>query len=120
MDQVARAFNLVFDLKLTTRGEMELAYQGEITTPSKCGRMDQVGWTRTLAIFHSTCCFMYICLQACAYGAVPVLMTFDADVLHIDTVSLPEGPLGMLHLVLVDLKASKDTTSILKSLQVQK
>ncbi len=37
----ARAFNRVYDLKLTIRGEMELAYQGEITTPSRCGRMDQ-------------------------------------------------------------------------------
>ncbi len=37
----ARAFNRVYDLRLTIRGEMELAYQGEITTPSRCGRMDQ-------------------------------------------------------------------------------
>jgi len=88
---VARAFNQTYDLKLTTRGEMEFAYLGEITTPSKCGRMD----------------------QACAYGCVPVLMTFDADILHIDMVELR----GSLHLVLVDLKASKDTTTILKSLQ---
>lgn len=35
--QVARAFNLAYDLKLTTRGEMELAFLGEVTTPSKCG-----------------------------------------------------------------------------------
>ncbi|GAX77268.1 hypothetical protein CEUSTIGMA_g4714.t1 [Chlamydomonas eustigma] len=88
---VARAFNKVFDLKLTTRGEMEFAYLGEITTPSKCGRMD----------------------QACAFGSVPVLMTFDADILHIEKVALK----GSLYLVLVDLKASKDTTVILKSLQ---
>src|SRR3990172_767205 len=53
----ARAFNRVFDLKMTTRGEMELAYQGEITTPSRCGRMD----------------------QGCAFGSRPVLMTFDGD-----------------------------------------
>ena len=30
-----------YNLKLSTRGEMEFAYQGEILTPSKCGRMDQ-------------------------------------------------------------------------------
>ena len=48
----ARAFNRVYDLKLTVRGEMELAYQGEITTPSRCGRMD----------------------QGCAYGDRAVLM----------------------------------------------
>eukprot|EP00955_Chlamydomonas_euryale_P076522 362705-Chlamydomonas_euryale.AAC.4 len=38
----------------------------QVATPSKCGRMD----------------------QACAYGAVPVLMEFDADVLHVETVPL--------------------------------
>lgn len=42
MSKVARAFNQVYDLRLTTRGEMEVAYAGEVTTPSKCGRMDQV------------------------------------------------------------------------------
>ena len=53
----ARAFNRVYDLKMTIRGEMELAYQGEISTPSRCGRMD----------------------QGCAFGNRPVLMEFDAD-----------------------------------------
>ncbi|PNW82722.1 hypothetical protein CHLRE_06g291400v5 [Chlamydomonas reinhardtii] len=88
---VARAFNKVFDLKLTTRGEMEFAYLGEIATPSKCGRMD----------------------QACAYGNVPVLMNFDGDILSVDQVPLA----APMHLVLVDLKAAKDTTTILRNLQ---
>ena len=61
----ARAFNRVYDLKMTIRGEMELAYQGEITTPSRCGRMD----------------------QGCAFGNRPVLMTFDGD--RLDTEELP-------------------------------
>ena len=60
----ARAFNRVYDLKMTVRGEMELAYQGEITTPSRCGRMD----------------------QGCAFGKRPVLMTFDGD--RLDTEEL--------------------------------
>lgn len=34
---VARAFNRVYDLKLTIRGEMDIAYHGEIRTPSRCG-----------------------------------------------------------------------------------
>src|SRR5690606_6490526 len=38
---LARAYNRVYDLKLTIRAEMEAAYQGEIRTPSRCGRMDQ-------------------------------------------------------------------------------
>lgn len=86
----ARAFNRVYDLKLTVRGEMELAYMGEITTPSRCGRMD----------------------QGCAFGTRPVLMTFDGDLL--DTQELQAG--GEFHFVIVDLKAKKDTLEILNRL----
>ncbi|MDW8072190.1 MAG: sugar phosphate nucleotidyltransferase, partial [Anaerolineae bacterium] len=86
----ARAFNRVYDLKMTIRGEMEMAYQGEITTPSRCGRMD----------------------QGCAYGNRPVLMIFDGD--RLDTVELQvKQP---LYFVLVDLQAKKDTTEILRRL----
>jgi galactokinase len=38
---LARAFSEVYGLRLSVRGEMELAYLGETTTPSQCGRMDQ-------------------------------------------------------------------------------
>ncbi|MBD0265382.1 MAG: GHMP kinase, partial [Tolypothrix sp. Co-bin9] len=63
---VARAFNQVYDLKMTQRGEMEFAYLGEITTPSRCGRMD----------------------QACAYGDRPITMIFDGtdtDIIELNT-----------------------------------
>jgi UTP-glucose-1-phosphate uridylyltransferase/mevalonate kinase len=86
----ARAFNQIYDLKLTTRGEMELAYQGEITTPSRCGRMD----------------------QACAFGQRPVLMTFDGA--HLSTSELRLGQ--DLYLVIADLRAQKDTMKILAEL----
>ena len=86
----ARAFNRVYDLKLTIRGEMELAYQGEITTPSRCGRMD----------------------QGCAFGNRPVLMTFDGE--RLDTREL--RPAKDLHFVIVDLQARKDTLEILARL----
>ncbi len=86
----ARAFNRVYDLKMTIRGEMEVAYQGEITTPSRCGRMD----------------------QGCAFGSRPVLMTFDGD--HLETAELRVG--GDLHFVIVDLGSQKDTMEILKRL----
>jgi UTP-glucose-1-phosphate uridylyltransferase/mevalonate kinase len=86
----ARAFNRVYDLKLTTRGEMELAYQGEITTPSRCGRMD----------------------QGCAYGNRPILMTYDGDRIDVTELSVQ----GELHFVLVDLGAKKDTVEILARL----
>jgi len=86
----ARAFNRVYDLKLTVRGEMELAYQGEITTPSRCGRMD----------------------QGCAFGNRPVLMTFDGD--HLETTELQVNQ--ELYFVIVDLNAQKDTMEILNRL----
>ncbi len=86
----ARAFNRVYDLKLTLRGEMELAYQGEITTPSRCGRMD----------------------QGCAFGARPVLMTFDGDRLETQELQIKEP----LYFVIVDLQAQKDTKEILARL----
>ena len=86
----ARAFNRIYDLKLTTRGEMELAYQGEITTPSRCGRMD----------------------QGCAFGNRPVLMTFDADRLETQELQVHEP----MYFVIVDLQAKKDTMEILNRL----
>ena len=86
----ARAFNRIYDLKLTTRGEMELAYQGEITTPSRCGRMD----------------------QGCAFGNRPVLMTFDADRLETQELQVHQP----MYFVIVDLQAKKDTLEILNRL----
>ncbi|MBW4619518.1 MAG: hypothetical protein KME17_09185 [Cyanosarcina radialis HA8281-LM2] len=87
---VARTFNLLYDLKMTVREEMELAYRGEIITPSRCGRMD----------------------QACAYGNRPVLMIFDGDRLEIIELKVPQD----LLFVIVDLGASKNTTKILADL----
>ncbi len=87
---VARAFNRIYDLKMTIRGEMEYAYLGEITTPSRCGRMD----------------------QGCAYGNRPIMMTFDGD--HIDVTELRVSK--DLYFVIVDLKANKDTKEILSKL----
>ncbi len=87
---VARAFNRIYDLKMTVRGEMEFAYLGEITTPSRCGRLD----------------------QGCAYGNRPVKMTFDGDRLDVEELNVPEP----LHYVIVDLKAHKDTVEILAKL----
>lgn len=86
----ARAFNRIYDLKMTVRGEMEMAYQGEIVTPSRCGRMD----------------------QGCAFGVRPVLMTFDGDRLETRELRVKQD----LHFVLVDLNAAKDTKEILARL----
>ena len=87
---VARAFNRVYDLKMTVRGEMEFAYLGEITTPSRCGRMD----------------------QGCAYGNRPVMMTFDGDRIDVNEFNVAKD----LFFVIVDLGSSKDTKEILHQL----
>jgi galactokinase len=87
---VARAFNLLYDLGLSIAEEMELAYWGERTTPSQCGRLD----------------------QACAYGQQPILMTFDGD--RHTTQPLIVGQ--DLCLIIVDLAGSKNTQKILAQL----
>jgi UTP-glucose-1-phosphate uridylyltransferase/mevalonate kinase len=86
----ARAFNLAYDLKMTVRGEMDYAYRGEITTPSRCGRMD----------------------QGCAYGSHPVMMEFDGDSLEVSEISCGVD----FHFIIADLKATKDTVKILADL----
>ncbi len=87
---VARAFNRIYDLKMTVRGEMEYAYIGEITTPSRCGRMD----------------------QGCAYGDRPIMMTFDGDQIDVQEINVSRD----LYFVIVDLEAGKDTRLILNRL----
>ena len=87
---VARAFNQLYELKLTRRGEMEIAYQGEILTPSRCGRMD----------------------QACAYGNRPVFMTFDGERIDVEELF----PQKDIYMVISDLKAGKNTQKILADL----
>ncbi len=86
----ARAFNRIYDLKMTIRGEMELAYQGEVTTPSRCGRMD----------------------QGCAFGNRPILMTYDGDRLDVTELRVSEP----VYLVVADLGMRKDTMEILARL----
>ena len=86
----ARALNRLYDLGMTTRDEMEYAYLGEITTPSRCGRMD----------------------QACAYGSQPTFMVHDYETTTLDELH-PRAP---IHLVIVDLGGEKDTTKILAAL----
>jgi galactokinase len=87
---LARAFNRVYNLKMSLRGEMEFAYLGEITTPSRCGRMD----------------------QACAYGNQPIAMIFDGDKTDVMELSVPQD----LFFVIVDLAAQKNTQKILSQL----
>jgi len=85
----AKAFNELWDLNWKTRRIMEVAYLGETTTPSRCGRMD----------------------QACAYDK-PILMTFDGDKVDVEELKIRRD----FYLLIADLKAGKDTKKILTDL----
>jgi len=87
---VARAFNWVYALGLSIREEMELAWAGERRAGSACGLMD----------------------QACAFGSTTLLLTFDGDDVRIESVR----PAAPFHLLVVDLRAAKDTRRILRDL----
>jgi len=87
---VVRALNQLYDLKLTVHGEMDMAYRGEINTPSRCGRLD----------------------QCCAFGQQVTKMSFDGDQIATETVRVA----APLYLVVVDLRSHKDTKEILKCL----
>lgn len=87
---VTRAFNQVYNLHLNTLGEMNMAYLGEIETPSRCGRLD----------------------QACAFGKKPVLMKFDGDRIEVRNIKVGND----LYFVFADLMAKKDTIRILADL----
>lgn len=50
---IARCFAAVFDLTLSLEQLMEIAYRGEMYTPSRCGRMDQCVVRCGLLILHS-------------------------------------------------------------------
>ena len=87
---VARAFNKLHNLGLSLTEEMDLAYQGERTTSSQCGRLD----------------------QACAYGSQPILMTFDGDSTQVKPLKIARN----LYLIIVDLAGTKNTKKILTRL----
>lgn len=87
---VAKAFNELYHLQLNTLGVMNIAYWGEQRTPSRCGRLD----------------------QACAFGTVPVAMTFDGNELDVEPITVKQP----LYYVFADLMAGKDTVKILADL----
>lgn len=87
---VAKAFNDLYKLQLNTLGIMNIAYLGEMRTPSRCGRLD----------------------QACAFGVRPVLMNFDGSELDVDRITLKKP----LYYVFADLMAGKNTVKILSDL----
>lgn len=87
---ITRAFNQIYDLHLNIVGEMNIAYMGELRTPSRCGRLD----------------------QACAFGTNPVLMMFDGNDISVKPLELKKD----LYWVVSNLNAKKDTIKILAEL----
>lgn len=89
---VAQAFDAVYGLKLFPHELMQLAYRGERITGSQCGRMD----------------------QACIYGKIPVLLSFERDAaVRVDPIQVG----GAIEMFFVDLGGSKDTVAILADLR---
>lgn len=90
---VAHACNQIYNLGLAKQEEMNLAYSGETLTPSRCGRMDQI----------------------CAFGQIPMFLTFDGEELAIEPIPLTSS----FHYLIVDLQGQKDTVTILQDLNAQ-
>ena len=89
---VAKAFDAVYGLGMFPHELMEVAYVGERLTGSQCGRMD----------------------QACIYGKVPVLLTFQRSA---EVRVEPIFPDKDIRMFIVDLAGKKDTRKILADLQ---
>lgn len=88
---VVRAFAAVWGLELNTKEIMELAFKGEMHTPSRCGRMD----------------------QCVAIGPGKIArMDFDGDACSVQPISCKAA----LYFVVADLNRSKNTLEILRSL----
>lgn len=87
---VAKAFNILYRLNMSTLEIMQAAYRGERRTPSKCGQLDQV----------------------CAYGKKTVVMVFDGIDIEVSQLTVK----GDFYWVFADLNADKDTVKILADL----
>ena len=87
---IIKAYNGIFDLRLTRAEEMKLAYEAEQATGSRCGRLDQI----------------------CAYGIGLRKIEFDKNLLHVEDIRCK----GKWHFLVVDLEGSKDTKKILSDL----
>ncbi len=87
---IARAFNRLYNFNWSISDEMSIAYHGEQRTPSRCGRLD----------------------QACAYGKIPISMTFNGDEISVKPLFIKES----MYFVIANLKGQKNTIKILADL----
>jgi galactokinase len=88
---VAKCFDVLYDLNLSNKELMDIAYQGEMLTPSRCGRMDQ-------------CVVMG--------GGNIGMMEFDNGESNLKLLKCSSP----LYFVLADLNAAKNTKKILQDL----
>ena len=67
---IARCFAAVFDVTLSLEQLMEIAYRGEMYTPSRCGRMDQCVVTSLIMRMNprTILSIYYVCMYACMYS----------------------------------------------------
>lgn len=87
---VAKAFNILYKLNMSTLEIMQAAYHGEQRTPSRCGRLD----------------------QACAFGMKTVVMFFDGIDIEVRQLTVK----GNFYWAFANLNANKDTIKILADL----
>jgi galactokinase len=88
---IVSAFSCFYNLSFSSSQIMELAYQGEMITPSHCGRMDQCVVMGSNAI---------------------ALMEFDKNVCSLSRLHCEKS----LYFIVINLMSSKDTVKILKDL----
>lgn len=87
---VAQAYNQVYNLNLSEDEVMEIAYQGELLTGSKCGKMDQL----------------------CALGKQLTEVNFEKDKFSYNKIKVKKD----IFMLIVDLGGNKNTKKILDSL----
>lgn len=95
---ITRCFNEAFELNMDVYAEIDMAYRSERSIGSSCGKLDQ---------------------PCPAYGpAQPLLLTFrDEQRVDIEPLMKPQRlEHRSIHLIIVDLNASKDTVRILSDL----
>ena len=87
---IIRAYNQVYSLKISIKEEMELAYQAENLTGSKCGKLDQI----------------------CGYGKGVRFIEFDRRYIISQNINIKQE----FYYLLIDLNSSKNTKKILDDL----
>ena len=87
---VAKIFNNIYNLQLNNYDIMNIAYNGELMTGSKCGKMDQ-------------------CI---AFGKGPFKIIFNKDSITINDIKLKDN----IYILIIRLNGSKNTIQILDDL----